>query len=79
MHAPHRERLKRPQLVEEKGKLAPDQIGSAGLTYEDLVNVNQNGPYHQYTWSAAPYETGHARYLIVALPRVRLARTSNVL
>lgn len=78
MHAPHRECLKRPQLVEEKGKLAPEQIGSAGLTYEDLVNVNQNGPYLQYTRSAAPYETGHARYLIVALPRVRLARASNV-
>ena len=42
MRAPHTERLEQPQLVGKKGRLAPEQTGSAGLTYEDMINVNQS-------------------------------------
>ena len=50
MRAPHTERLEQPQLVGKKGRLAPEQTGSAGLTYEDMINVNQSDscPF-QYT------------------------------
>ncbi len=50
MRAPRTERLEQPQLVGKKGRLAPEQTGSAGLTYEDMINVNQSDscPF-QYT------------------------------
>src|SRR5574337_423595 len=72
VRAPHTERLERPQLVWRKGRLAPEQIGSTGLTYEDLVNVNQNDPCPSQYTSGERFlkKQGTPRYLIVASPRV---------